>query len=318
MIVKLNNILRIKRYFESALGYSLESVISDSGAESEIIKVKLYELINSGCFLEHYSNIVNEVATLVPFPVLCQRSPTLRVQRPGENSIIFHIDEWAGHDRDSLNAWIPLVDVDKSSSLGVVDKLDTNLLLEQFYRGELSAELLEAKCRAIGVFRPMKVGSALLFGNHTLHGTTLNTSLRTRISIDFRLTPLATTINQHQRYIHPSTINKPSAKFEECQTSAFYCVRSDNALIDCSFSEQRSLIQSYCKRHGIVLVGETHEIQGRAVPELPFLSNAIKKYPQSDLVIMNIGCFYQEEMSRLEAIRDELSIRGNKIITIIH
>ena len=84
-----------------------------------------------------------------------------------------------------------------------------------------------------------------------------------------------------------------------------------------SFPEQRSLIQSYCKRNSINLIGETHEIQSRPVPSLPFISNIIQKYSNCDLIMVSRDCFYPEELERLSSIESVLSSRGNTLKFIL-
>ena len=250
------SILPIRDFFDRSLSIDLSNVLISTTAQQEDLKRKIYSFIHTPEFSELYFNLVSEVSAFLPFPVLCQKSPTLRIQRPNDNSIIFHIDEWAGHDSDSLNVWLPLVNIDSTSALGVVNPDDSAYLLSNFYSNSISSESLESFSRSKASFSPMKIGEALFFGNHTLHGTQTNLSKKTRISIDFRLTPESTSRNLHQRYVSPDRLIQSGTKYSPVQRNAIYCIRSTNSLLDVSFEEQRNLISSYCKRHSISLVGE--------------------------------------------------------------
>ena len=316
-IVELVTSFTIKRYFENIIETKLEDLNPLHDLECEALKSNLYKIMQRSSFLSLYRDVVSEVEALIPYRVLCQKNPTVRVQRPGENSIIFHIDEWAGHDKRSLNVWFPLVDVSSSSSLGIVDSFRTSVLLDAFYKGKLSADELELESRNSAIFSAMSVGEALLFGNHTLHGTRINNTDKTRISLDFRVTPVEGSVNLHQRYINPTMLQEKS-NITPRHRRAFCCIRSENKLKDLSFPEQRLLINSYCNRHEIDLIGETHEIHGRSSPDLPFLSRAIRKYPSADLIIISKDCFYTEELPKLERISSDLARQGNNITFIIN
>ena len=170
------SILPIRDFFDKSLSIDLSNVLISTTAQQEDLKRKIYSFIHTPEFSELYFNLVSEVSAFLPFPVLCQKSPTLRIQRPNDNSIIFHIDEWAGHDSDSLNVWLPLVNIDSTSALGVVNPDDSAYLLSNFYSNSISSESLESFSRSKASFSPMKIGEALFFGNHTLHGTQTNLS----------------------------------------------------------------------------------------------------------------------------------------------
>ena len=131
------------------------------------------------------------------------------------------------------------------------------------------------------------------------------------------MTPESTSRNLHQRYVSPDRLIHSGTKYSPVQRNAIYCIRSTNSLLDVSFEEQRNLISSYCKRHSISLVSETHEIQGRPVVELPFITRALKKFPNCDLIMLSKGCFYPEELDRLDDLESKLNSTGNQLIFII-
>ena len=127
----------VAKYFQNQLSIDFDSLTFDSHAEVEAFRNKMYQVVHSTDFSSIYFRLVKLVSDFLPFDVLCQKRPTVRIQPPGDNSIIFHIDEWAGHDLDSLNVWFPLVDIHESASLGVVNPSVTNSLLSSFYAGDI-------------------------------------------------------------------------------------------------------------------------------------------------------------------------------------
>ena len=62
---------------------------------------------------------------------------------------------------------------------------------------------------------------------------------------------------------------------------------------------------------------ETHEIRGRPVVELPFITRALKKFPNCDLIMLSKGCVYPEELDRLDDLESKLNSTGNQLIFII-
>ena len=306
----------VATFFEDKLNLKLERLSLKSIAEAEELKSRMYSVVHAESFQGLYHKLVNQVSSLLRFRVLCQRRPTVRIQRPEDSSIIFHIDEWAGHDKESLNVWFPLVNIHESASLGVVHPATTKALLESFYSGLISADELEQRSRDEAVFRSMNLGQVLLFGNHILHGTQVNRSENVRISLDFRLTQKLISKNLHQRYIEPWELMSNDLHIAQCR-EAVYCIRSSNILEDMSFPEQRALIRSYCDRNSINLIAETHEIQCRPVPSLPLLTTLLKKHKGCDIVMVSRGCFFEEELNTLRDLESALRQAGNDFVFIL-
>ena len=93
---------------------------------------------------------------------LYQKIPTIRVHFPEMNtSSIWHRDTDFGHPKGEINFWIPLTEISPSTSLWFRDKDD--------------------------VCPNVKLGKALCFDGDTIHGTKVNDTAYTRVSLDFRI-----------------------------------------------------------------------------------------------------------------------------------
>jgi hypothetical protein len=91
-----------------------------------------------------------------------QKIPTIRVQYPEMNtSSKWHRDTDFGHPSGEINFWIPLTEVFPSSTL--------------WFRGEHD------------ICPELKFGDALCFDGDTIHGTHINRTPFTRVSIDLRI-----------------------------------------------------------------------------------------------------------------------------------
>ncbi len=118
-----------------------------------------------------------------------QTMPNLRVHRPGQNTTVpFHSDTLYGHSHLEVNYWLALTKAEGSNSLWMVpdkytgelhERLRAGMSLDEFNRHSQSlAEPIEAA--APGLFT---------FCCSQIHGSVLNTTPATRMSLDFRKLP---------------------------------------------------------------------------------------------------------------------------------
>jgi hypothetical protein len=92
-----------------------------------------------------------------------QSIPTLRVQSPNLNtSIVWHIDSQFGHPTDEINVWMPLTEISESTTLW------------------FEHEGTEFKTN-------VDINSCLVFPWNMRHGTKINQTSYSRVSMDFRL-----------------------------------------------------------------------------------------------------------------------------------
>jgi sporadic carbohydrate cluster 2OG-Fe(II) oxygenase len=116
-----------------------------------------------------------------------QRVPSVRIQMPGQASVNYHTDEWYGHGHSVQNFWLPLTPVAETNSLYVADE-QTSLQITNKIRTE-KRSVQEMNQLARGACRPlaMNFGEIYHFNSHTVHGTEINDTDKTRVSFDFRI-----------------------------------------------------------------------------------------------------------------------------------
>ena len=116
-----------------------------------------------------------------------QRVPSVRIQMPGQSSVNYHTDEWYGHGHSVQNFWLPLTPVAETNSLYVADE-QTSLQITNKIRTE-KRSVQEMNQLARGACRPlaMNFGEIYHFNSHTVHGTEINDTDKTRVSFDFRI-----------------------------------------------------------------------------------------------------------------------------------
>lgn len=135
---------------------------------------KFYDKYHSGWpeMVNLYELFVRKImSALWPPPFLYQKFPTFRVHLRGNVAVgAFHNDAQFGHPDGEMNYIIPLTNSDGEASVWV--------------------ESQPGK----GDFEPMRlrVGDLIEFiGNKLTHGNKVNTTGKTRVSMDFRILPVA-------------------------------------------------------------------------------------------------------------------------------
>ena len=145
-----------------------------------------------------------------------QRKPYLRILRPGntEDSVGIHRDTHYGATNDEWVLWVPLTSAVNGGELGILPgshlKSDEDYPWTQepnpdvkqgslkhwlgyMYAPKKMGKEVEGQCIPI----PCKVGEAILFNAACVHGSKLNTSSWTRVSIDMRLADKNKPTSQH-------------------------------------------------------------------------------------------------------------------------
>lgn len=134
-----------------------------------------------------------------------QQKPFLRISRPGQpgDNIGLHRDTWYGDTPHEISVWIPLTDTDEGNALrvapgshlwseaahpverfsGIVAKGSTKHDL-----GFIYGDPKRLANPALTIPLPARVGQMIVFSLALLHGQEVNTSTRTRFSMDVRLT----------------------------------------------------------------------------------------------------------------------------------
>jgi hypothetical protein len=156
---------------------------------------------------------------LAPEGAYLQGVPNLRAHRPGDpNSVVpFHSDVLYGHSPDEINFWVNLTPVGGTNSLWLSERTETEILHEKLRQSRLSLEEFE-RLAIIGA-TPIEDDGP---GVHTfccaqVHGTKLNQTGTTRVSMDLRFLPRQGRENVKKRggYFLPAWLEATACPLEK-------------------------------------------------------------------------------------------------------
>jgi ectoine hydroxylase-related dioxygenase (phytanoyl-CoA dioxygenase family) len=123
-------------------------------------------------FLPLYNEFINDVIQPVfRERIVYQKIPTFRTQLVGNLGVFeFHKDKTYQHNQEEINFFLPVTDAYSSNTIWVESEEDK------------------------GDYSPMNTlyGETVMWnGCHLTHGNKLNTTLNTRVSVDFRVIPFS-------------------------------------------------------------------------------------------------------------------------------
>ncbi len=172
-------------------------------------------------FTDKYLEVIRHLAREVfTFDFLFQATPTMRFHFPvrfvesfrdeSGHYLGHHNDGMLGHSVYEVNCWMPLTDCIRSAALQIASLADSIHLLRDFSAAfGHDADVFHSQGRTLFVDRlfkdrvfreetlratravDMKYGDILVFDSRCIHATAENEERKTRISLDFRLIPLA-------------------------------------------------------------------------------------------------------------------------------
>jgi sporadic carbohydrate cluster 2OG-Fe(II) oxygenase len=157
-------------------------------AERREVEDAIYALFGRPEFQSMYDTLCAElIGTFFSGGAAYQHTPSVRIHMPGSMSVNYHTDEWYGHGHDVRNFWMPLVAVDGTASMYVLEEEESRRVEHDIRAARMS--ITEMNAAIHGFARPLRLeyGQIFLFNSHILHGTVVNDTARTRVSIDFRM-----------------------------------------------------------------------------------------------------------------------------------
>ncbi len=281
---------RFRQIFEEAFATEqLEQYLATQ--EKSALLERGYQVLRSQVFQDLYQRFLSEIAPRVGPALFVQSVPTLRIQKPGDKAVTFHVDEWSGHGKTIQNFWLPLVNLNALNTLSLIAAPLTRTLITRFQTEHLGLDEFEQLCRTQAKALPICYGDVIQFGNDHLHGTVANSSDAVRLSFDFRVV---------RRDESPG--NKSIRSFYrpygfELQPlqpviSIVYCVAGVAHL---SHVAQRTVISEYCAQHGLDVYMENNELL--QVPHYPVLAQHLAR-SNKPIVIFSAQCLPHDRQIR--------------------
>ena len=264
--------------------------ISLTKSNSSLIKRTLFDAFESDEFLSVYKNLAIEVATYFygnPSITCLQTSPTPRIFFPNSHGTSIHSDYWYGHGKSAITIWIPIF----NSISGATFYADHRKILSNYVeRSNFELDYLKKISKEIArkdneVLPPQN--SAFLFDSTMLHGSTFNSTDKTRISFDFRISKIKdpTSTKDLENYlIYDDNTNKyklPLHKLFGKRILKYICGGQNKN----TFAQQ-ILIDSFSKRYNLQITDQEAEIERYNYPILSGLSKGYKLKNEYDAIVL--------------------------------
>lgn len=145
------------------------------------------------CYREFVQGIVNDS---IGASCYYQAVPTLRFHFPDPEGFgerpQWHADIMLGHPPGEINIWVPITPAVNGNTISILHRgVSVELLeaVEHDYR--LFDGRFDSECSAKSLPVEMSPGSYLIFDPRCIHATQKNVTPSTRVSMDFRIIPVA-------------------------------------------------------------------------------------------------------------------------------
>ncbi len=161
--------------------------------QSNVRKIRefMFEFFELDDFKNLYFQVALEIMEYAGIPKdnsVLQMLPTPRVFRPGAIGTSYHCDFWYGHGELSHTVWLPLTELEAGNTFKVINTNNPNELYKKLAKEQSYSDFPHELINNAVPVLP-KGGEAYVFSSKLLHGSPLNTSNKTRLSFDFRLSP---------------------------------------------------------------------------------------------------------------------------------
>jgi hypothetical protein len=184
--IDIAEVAELQNYFSEKIKQNKLDKDKDSVSK---IRQFMFDFFETPSFKKLYFKIAREVICKLPHKtveIALQQLPTPRVFRPGAIGTSLHCDYWYGHGVQAKTIWIPLSELDELNTFRILKQTNQgNPYQEDETENIHNLDLKEFNSKSEAVLP--KFGQAFVFGSKLLHGSPLNTSDRTRLSIDFRI-----------------------------------------------------------------------------------------------------------------------------------
>lgn len=307
------------RYLRSELSVDIANLedahqIFSGNPSAEFLRQRFYDLFRTDSFQDCYRAFSTWLMNneLRGYSII-QKTPTIRVQFPGELSVSFHTDEWYGHDARAITVWVPLTRLGPSNTLQICFSEDDNRALEKLFQADRFTldrinEAVQQKARPVLI----DYGQNVIFSATDHHGTTHSNENFTRISFDFRFVktteelgtkPPSNYIRFDGRRWRPLIVTPQSLRL----------IMLTNYLEPISTKNQALFINSFCSANSHTIVGaESEIITLEYMPVLEYYLTASLDHYDGVVVFSKHFIRNQDYVS---SIGDSLE-RSNKVLVI--
>jgi len=242
-----------------------------------------------------FRRLVNDFARdeIVPkgrlqLPIAAQRFLNVRIMLPNRPQAVFpfHTGLLYGHGPGARSLWMPLTDVsrpeDRSASLQIIDIELSRELIRKAQAEKLDVPQMTELFGAHSVGIRAGPGQVLFFNQENIHGNFVNSTGRTRVSIDFRLAEsrfgdqLARKIPGGYFEMLPergADPYRPDYALANGRTNVIYLNNNTTSTEHVPPHLQRCMVYEYCQKHGLKFEFELFELE--SMDHLPTLLHVV-------------------------------------------
>ena len=259
-------------------------------SNSSLIKSTLFKAFESEEFLSIYRSFAVEVATHFygsASDTCLQTSPTPRIFFPNSHGTSIHSDYWYGHGLSAITTWVPILNsISGATFYADHRKVLNNYIDEQNFDLNYLKKISEEISKKENEVLPPP-NCAFLFDSTMLHGSTLNTTEKTRISFDFRISRIAdiTSTKDLDNYLtFDNNINGyklPYHKLYGKKILKYICGGQNKN----TFAQQ-ILIDAFSKRYNLQITDQEAEIERYNYPILNGLTKGYKLKKDYDAIVL--------------------------------
>jgi len=219
-----------------------------------------------------------------------QRSPTLRIYKPSQHGSSFHTDYYYGHPKNALVIWVPLFPTTKKNSIYFVNH-DVEKEINKDFKNLgklLSQKDIDIKCMENSYSYDLGHKEILIFPTTSIHGSPINNDTKTRLSIDFRITPTSGGVGSkdisNYDIFSDGTLNPTLNDFSTLiQNKTIKLIFGGK---DFSTQSQHILINSYAQSKLINISAQEAEIEKLGYPILHQYLNGLLNEKKLDGIIV--------------------------------
>lgn len=155
------------------------------------LRLRLFAGLNTNpkTRLNYFRLASNLIQSLVGNELAMQNKVNISIQQPHDQSSVLelHSDVWSGDSPFQVVLWVPLTDASDTNAMFLLSPSESRAAFQRAREGDLTSmaeihESYKTKIRSIEV----KYGEVLLFDSNCLHGNQLNTTTKTRWSLNCR------------------------------------------------------------------------------------------------------------------------------------
>jgi len=211
-----------RRLINKDLSVTSLSSLHDLGLDAaELNRVRLASIadLSAGrCNELVYSAFRETIERLVGADVLMQRTVNLVIQTPNDpNPSEFHRDAPANSPYEMV-LWVPLVDIDTDMALYLLD-VATSRQAARMLSDARDWLSIKSRYESVAVKKPMNFGQGLVFWTGLFHGSFINCSAATRVSLNVRFKSVGTPFGEKEptqffRVLKLSPLTRLGLEFE--------------------------------------------------------------------------------------------------------